>query len=145
MPTDDLLRLNGESFVLFGRREHRAQVRTSLLAGAEEDGYRVTNLSQFSRPKTIVERLDRLVEESVIENPTLEPWGGEWRLYVVTDPGHTSSHSFGQSFRDELACVMRLSPVTGIVVAMECDRSPSSFTGLRHVEVSWRGSLSVAG
>lgn len=142
MQTDDLLRLNGESFVLHGRPEYIVPNRPLLLAKAEEDGYRVNNLAGLPRPIQVIERLAKVVEERVAANPTLEPWGEEDpKLYVVRDPGNTSIEHFGQSFRAELACIMRLAPVTGIVVVLETDKPISSFDGFRHVEASWRGQL----
>lgn len=141
MQTDDLLRLNGESFVLHGRAEYRAGPRKSLLAGAEEDGYVFSNLAGIPNRKRVIERLGSLVRTRLAANPTLAPWDGDWKLYVVTDPGHTSIDHFGQSFRDELACIMRLTPVTGVAVVTECEMQYSCFAALRHVEASWRDHL----
>lgn len=128
----NLFRLQGQSIGVFSEPRKLDAVRPMLLDLAREDGYEVTSLVH-EKPNKLVGRILIEVEERLRANPGLELWQSEFKLYHMTNACGTGPASLSGSLRLELARVMRLTPYTGIAIAVEGTHPAGWHRGLRAV------------
>lgn len=133
-PSDELLRLQGQSLFLVGYAEEAEAIRGDVLRLAEEDGYDVHALVFRPQPESRMQyrRLVNMAKARLRENPNLEPWTGDRQFFYDTSAARGRALSAEQ--RDELARVMRLTPLTGVAVGIEAFIVRGSYHGIRKLE-----------
>lgn len=131
MTATDLFRLRGQSVGVYAPALESRVARLDLLRLAEEDGYEVHRIPHTSLVATIQDIFDD-VEDRLRQNPQMEEWpfGGRKLHYMM----NASSAALTGSARAELGRAMRLSPYTGVSIAVEGVTPPPEFYGLRILE-----------
>lgn len=148
--TDDIFRLHGQSIGLHGFSNDIRDIRPTVLRLAAEDGWEVRNLAGTRRMMEAIRLIVREAEMRLRRRNPLEPYqGARRRFYYLGDFEFTPEGRL----MDDLACVLRLTPYTGIAVGFERRVPISIFTGLRAVvgdyprapvrpeELQWRSGI----
>lgn len=133
-PSDELLRLHRQSLFIVGYSEEAEALRSDILRLAEDDGYDVHALMFRSQPESRMQyrRLVNMAKVRLRQNPNLEPWTGDWQFFYDTSAARGTTLSVEQ--RDELARVMRLTPLTGVAVGIEAFIVRGTYHGIRKLE-----------
>lgn len=150
LQTDDIFRLHGQSIGLHGFSNDIRSIRPTVLSLAAEDGWEVRNFTGTRRMTEAIRLIVREAETRLRRRNPLEPYQGDrHRFYYLGDFEFTPEGRL----MDDLACVLRLTPYTGIAVGFERRVPISIFTGLRAVvgdypraperpeELQWRSGI----
>lgn len=129
-------RLHGRSLCLSGETKRVDPAREKLLDLAEADGYELHVLVDSSRKASTRQyRTARaLVRERLRQNPELRPWNGDRVLFY--DSNIARGTHFSEERRLEVARMMRLSPVTGVVFVLESFGPRTEYAGVRSIHGS---------
>lgn len=126
-------RLHGQSLFLTGEVRHVDSARRKLILLAVHDGYKIRALVDDSKKasKRQYRKAEALVTERLQQNPDLRPWTGKRVLFY--DSNAARGTHFTHARREEMACMMRLSLVTGVVFVIEAVEPLPEYFGVRNL------------
>ena len=127
------LRLHGQSLFLTGEVRHVDSARRKLILLAVHDGYKIHALVNDSKKasKRQYRKAEALVAERLQQNPDLRPWTGKRVLFY--DSNAARGERFSHWKREDMASMMRLSLVTGVVFVVEAVEPLPEYFGVRNL------------
>lgn len=128
----DIFRLHGQSLGIYGDERDIAAVRDTVLRYADEDGWK-TELSPQWHFRQGLRAATREVESRFRrgEKPSLYD-GDDWRLFYL---GALSDSK--KLTTEAIACIMRLTPYSGVAIVLEARSSFAVMQGTRGVSATY--------